>query len=288
MIKVLSSLCLIFYIVFASSFCHLLALNARLKICHRPFSSTDFPIKVSSFNRIKRARSHFESSRVFSSTEAVDNFIDASNSTKTSFTPLTFLSKPIVIKSLASMVGFILGDSLAQLFLSKSAFSASRCGRMALLGLLVYGPMGYIFYSFRIARTREVDKKNEQLMFPVLVPPVVKKIFAEQLIWVPFITIWMFLINGIAMGSIPFVNPLTIFKSGVNIGVVTVAIPATYSQLIFNIKQVVVVNWIVRSVAHTVNFKLLKPGFRLVFFNTVQILLNMYASNLMNVPSLVG
>ena len=56
--------------------------------------------------------------------------------------------KPLLMKALTSLVGFALGDTLAQLFIQKTdPFDFARLARLASFGFLVHGTTSHWFYG---------------------------------------------------------------------------------------------------------------------------------------------
>lgn len=98
-------------------------------------------------------------------------------------------SNPILTKALTSLVGFFLGDLLAQKFLGEdnAALDAWRLARMAAFGFLFHGPTGHYFYN---ALDRVLVGKS-----PLIVG---SKVFIDQVCWAPIFTVFFFGFLGLA------------------------------------------------------------------------------------------
>lgn len=170
-------------------------------------------------------------------------------------------STRIVTKSLVTMIGFLIGDMIAQFFTKSS--SLSRFMRMGLIGLLLYGPLGHKYYT----STTKKDSRKELKSFAVF-----RNIILEQITWVPFITCLVFLCNDVCIGKLP----LAAFRNGKDV----VQHLLRRRGLVY---RVIVFNWIVRSTCHLLNFTYLRSYNRLLFFNLMQIFLNIYLSVQMHI-----
>lgn len=98
-------------------------------------------------------------------------------------------SKPILTKAITSLVGFSIGDLLAQKFLGEegAAVDTWRIARMAAFGFLIHGPTGHYFYS---ALDRVIVGKT-----PL---KVASKVFVDQVMWAPIFTVIFFSFLGAA------------------------------------------------------------------------------------------
>jgi len=98
---------------------------------------------------------------------------------------------PILIKGLTSLVGFFIGDLLAQKFIDAGEeFDVARIVRLASFGLLFHGPSGHFFYGF-------LDGK-----LPGTSPLIVAtKVAIDQLIWNPIFGCAFFSYLGLTQGQ---------------------------------------------------------------------------------------
>jgi len=160
-------------------------------------------------------------------------------------------ANPLIVKCLTSLVGFSLGDILAQLFVEKvEKFDFARLARLASFGFLLHGTMGHYFYGF-------LDGK-----FPgTNAATVATKVGIDQVLFNPVFGSIFFTYMGLAAGD--------------SLGDVKAKIQR-------DIKTAVVGSWTVWVPAHTINFKFISPQQRLLYINTVQIGYNIFLSFLGN------
>jgi hypothetical protein len=93
----------------------------------------------------------------------------------------------------------------------------------------------------------------------------------EQVAFVPAVTLMVVWCHSVIGGRIPpslFLSHSKAFLSNVAVR--------------NKIMTIVLANWALRSVSHVLNFKLLNSKNRLLFFNSMQILLNMITSLVLN------
>lgn len=95
---------------------------------------------------------------------------------------------PIFTKALTSLVGFFLGDLLAQKFLGEKGteLDMARLARMASFGFLIHGPTGHYFYS---ALDRLIVGKSAV--------KVASKVAIDQVLWAPVFTALFFTYLGV-------------------------------------------------------------------------------------------
>mmetsp|Transcript_31854 Transcript_31854/g.53743 ORF Transcript_31854/g.53743 Transcript_31854/m.53743 type:complete len:338 (+) Transcript_31854:173-1186(+) len=148
-----------------------------------------------------------------------------------------FTRKPIVVKAMSSAVGYSLGDFIAQVLTFK--FKLPRILRMALFGLLVHGPLGYMFYSW-LFQTLEGAEENT----------VLKRVFVEQVTFAPVIAAQLLVFSGIFMGKAPY----QIYRS--------------FQPHFF---YLLISSWMIWPASHYVNFKRVVSKHRLLFINCVQL-----------------
>mmetsp|Transcript_8111 Transcript_8111/g.17483 ORF Transcript_8111/g.17483 Transcript_8111/m.17483 type:complete len:271 (-) Transcript_8111:156-968(-) len=156
-------------------------------------------------------------------------------------------ARPILIKALTSLVGFALGDILAQSVLNKDEeFDSARLLRMALFGLLVHGPTGHFFYG---AMDRAIPGTEAW--------KVVTKVAIDQIAWAPIFTVGFFTFIGLLEGN-------------------------STDQIIDKIKADtwtgVTGSWRVWPIVHAINFRFIPTSQRLLYINSIQILYNVFLS----------
>eukprot|EP00957_Ditylum_brightwellii_P021993 1658820-Ditylum_brightwellii.AAC.1 len=150
---------------------------------------------------------------------------------------------PLTAKSLTSLVGWGLGDLLAQLFINKSApFDVKRLITLSVFGLIYHGPSGHYFYNWLDSKIEGTEAKD-----------VFTKVAIDQILWCPiFMTVfftYLGLVNGDSFAAIgdKIKNDLFTACQG---------------------------SWKVWPFVHAVNFKFISTKHRLVFINSVQIAFN--------------
>lgn len=96
---------------------------------------------------------------------------------------------PITTKGVTSLIGFFLGDLIAQKFLGEKGadIDKARLARMASFGFLIHGPSGHYFYSFL---DRAIVGTN-----PLA---VASKVVVDQVFWAPIFTALFFGYLGLA------------------------------------------------------------------------------------------
>ena len=159
---------------------------------------------------------------------------------------LSLTLRPIYTKALSSMLGFLIGDFMAQVFFVKRPFDMARFIRMGAFGAVVHAPFGHFFYGFLERR------------FPgVKVSALATKLAIDQIAWTPVFGALLFSFVGVTAGR----SPSAIFRTIKN-----------------NLLKVVLTSWIIWPVAHTVNFKYITPKHRLLYVNSVQVVFNTFLS----------
>ena len=100
---------------------------------------------------------------------------------------LTLLDeKPVFVKSLTSLFGFLIGDICAQLIVG-SNYDLHRTLRMTLFGILMDGPIGHCWYLFLDTNIFPEASKEPKA--------IVAKTVLDQLFWAPFFTCVFFTFN---------------------------------------------------------------------------------------------
>lgn len=94
---------------------------------------------------------------------------------------------PIATKAVTSLIGFLLGDLLAQKFLGdkEADLDYGRLARMATFGLLLHGPTGHYFYG-----------ALDRLIVGTGPLQVAAKVAVDQLCWAPIFTVMFFTYLG--------------------------------------------------------------------------------------------
>jgi len=155
-------------------------------------------------------------------------------------------SNPLPTKAMTSLVGWALGDYLAQVFISGGPFDMKRFITLSVFGLIYHGPSGHFFYDW-------LDEKIPGNEFKI----VASKVAIDQILWCPiFMTVfftYLGLVNGDSMSVIgtKIKNDLLSACQG---------------------------SWKVWPVVHAVSFRFVPTKFRLLYINTVQIAFNMFLS----------
>jgi protein Mpv17 len=153
---------------------------------------------------------------------------------------------PLTAKAFTSLVGWLLGDLLAQVFIIKSGIDIKRLITLSAFGFLYHGPSGHYFYNWLDSQIPGTDGKT-----------VAIKVAIDQILWCPvFMTVfftYLGLVNGDSFATIS--NKIR-------------------SDLFTAMKG----SWKVWPFVHTVNFKFISTKHRLVFINGVQIAFNMFLS----------
>merc|ERR1719356_153661 len=154
---------------------------------------------------------------------------------------------PLTTKAFTSLVGWALGDLLAQIFITKGApFDMKRFISLSTFGFIYHGPSGHYFYNW-------LDSKIPGKEAPF----IALKVAIDQIMWCPiFMTIfftYLGLVNGDTFATIgsKVKNDLLTACQG---------------------------SWKVWPLVHAVNFKFIKTKHRLVFINAVQIAFNIFLS----------
>jgi len=154
--------------------------------------------------------------------------------------------KPLLTKALTSLVGFALGDYLAQVFIAKGVFDMRRFLTLSSFGFLYHGPSGHYFYNF-------LDKQIPGTTSKV----VALKVLIDQTLWCPIFMCVFFTYLGLANGD-----------SAATIG----------NKIKTDLFSAMKGSWKVWPVVHAVNFKFISTKHRLIFINGVQIMFNMFLS----------
>lgn len=192
-------------------------------------------------------------------------------------------SKPILTKALTSVIGFSLGDILAQKFINKDGeFDTKRLLKMATFGFMFHGPTGHYFYGTVFANWQppcpppnpihppstgsgHVDTSDtiapagflDRLIVGTQAWKVAAKVAIDQVLWAPIFTLCFFAFLGIADGQ-----SFDEIKKKVE------------SDLVAGVTA----SWKVWPVVHAINFRFIPTSQRLLYINSIQILYNVFLS----------
>jgi protein Mpv17 len=150
-------------------------------------------------------------------------------------------SSPLPTKAVTSLVGFTIGDLLAQNFLGEKGapLDVKRLLRLASFGLAVHGPIGHYFYG---ALDEKFPKKDAVT--------VAIKVLIDQVLWAPIFTViffaWIELLQGSGLQKI---------KAKINQDLV----------------RGVTASWKVWPLVHVINFRFIPSSQRLLYINTIQV-----------------
>jgi protein Mpv17 len=153
---------------------------------------------------------------------------------------------PLTAKACTSLVGWALGDLLAQIFISGGPFDMKRFISLSAFGFLYHGPSGHYFYNWLDSKIEGTDAKA-----------VFSKVGIDQILWCPLFMSIFFTYLGLVNGD-----------SFAVIG----------NKLKSDLLTACQGSWKVWPIVHAVNFKFISTKHRLVFINGVQIAFNMFLS----------
>lgn len=154
---------------------------------------------------------------------------------------------PLLIKGLTSMIGFTLGDMMAQLFIEKKGpYDPIRTARLASFGFLVHGTTSHWFYG-----------KLDGLIPGTSAGAVASKVGIDQILWNPIFGCMFFGYMGLAEGS---------------------SLAQTGSKIKRDLMKQVTGSWTVWPLAHAINFKFIPTSQRVLYINSIQIFYNCFLS----------
>lgn len=157
---------------------------------------------------------------------------------------------PVATKAVTSLVGFAIGDRIAQSIGSSTSFDVLRFVRMSLYGVMIDGPVGHYFYQFLDTKIYPNDPKCTQA--------VLAKTAIDQCIWAPIMTC-------------VFLAFLTTLEGHPDVGMISSVIQA-------KLVPIMLANFTVWPLAHLVNFRFVPPEQRILFNNVVAIAWTTYLS----------
>jgi len=154
---------------------------------------------------------------------------------------------PLTAKAFTSLVGWFLGDLLAQLFIVKApTLDIKRLLTLTSFGFLYHGPSGHYFYNW-------LDSKIEGTKGKA----VLSKVIIDQIFWCPIFMTVFFTYLGIVGGD---------------------SFSAIGSKIKNDLFTACQGSWKIWPLVHAINFKFISTKHRLVFINGVQIAFNMFLS----------
>lgn len=157
---------------------------------------------------------------------------------------------PLTTKAITSLVGFAIGDRIAQSMGGAHTFDMFRFLRMSLYGVLIDGPLGHYFYRFLDTKVYPEDPKGARA--------VLTKTAIDQLIWAPVMTC-------------VFLAFLTTLEGHPDTSHIMGVIQA-------RLVPIMLANFTVWPVAHLLNFRYVAPEQRILFNNVVAIAWTTYLS----------
>lgn len=155
-------------------------------------------------------------------------------------------SNPLITKAMTSLVGWALGDFLAQVFISGGPFDMKRFITLSAFGFLYHGPSGHYFYNW-------LDKQIPGTEGKV----VALKVLIDQTLWCPIFMSVFFTYLGLCNGD---------------------SFAAIGDKIKNDLLSACQGSWKVWPIVHAVNFKFISTKHRLVFINGVQVAFNMFLS----------
>jgi len=154
--------------------------------------------------------------------------------------------KPILMKALTSLVGWFLGDLLAQLFIAGGPVDYKRLATLSFFGFIYHGPSGHYFYNWLDDKIPGTDAV-----------PVFTKVAVDQLFWCPIFMSVFFAYLGVVNGD----------------SVATIG-----NKIRDDLLTACKGSWKVWPLVHMINFKFVSNKWRIPYINAVQIAFNMFLS----------
>jgi len=156
-------------------------------------------------------------------------------------------SKPVVTKALTSLLGFAIGDVLAQCCIEKKeCFDWLRLLRFSTAGMLIHGPAGHWFYG-----------NLDSLIPGATARKVATKVFVDQIVYAPIFGTLFFSYMAATEGK----GPVMVAK-----------------RVKHELMTQVAASWKVWPLAHAINFALVPTSQRILYINSIQIGYNMFLS----------
>ena len=154
--------------------------------------------------------------------------------------------RPLLTKAMTSLVGWALGDFLAQKFIAKGAFDMARFLRLATFGFIYHGPTGHYWYNWLDKKIAGTGPRS-----------VAAKVAIDQAVWCPIFMTCFFAYLGVANGD---------------------SLGAIRGKISADLFSAVKGSWKVWPIVHAVNFRFIPTQHRLLYINTVQIGFNIFLS----------
>mmetsp|Transcript_27378 Transcript_27378/g.75471 ORF Transcript_27378/g.75471 Transcript_27378/m.75471 type:complete len:235 (-) Transcript_27378:133-837(-) len=154
--------------------------------------------------------------------------------------------KPLITKAMTSLVGWALGDLLAQMFIVGGPIDWKRFFTLSFFGFIWHGPTGHYFYNW-------LDRKIPGTSGKV----VALKVGIDQAIWCPIFMTVFFTYLGLANG-----DAFNVIGNKIKNDL----LPACQGS------------WKVWIFVHAINFKFIPTKYRLIYINSIQIAFNMFLS----------
>lgn len=156
-------------------------------------------------------------------------------------------TNPILTKAMTSLVGFTIGDILAQKFIeSGKEYDIKRTITLAMFGFLIHGPTGHWFYG-----------KLDNAIPGTGAAQVFSKVGIDQVLWNPIFGVMFFGYMGAVQGQ---------------------GVDGTINKIKSDLMTQVTGSWTVWPIAHAINFRFIPTSQRLLYINTIQIFYNMFLS----------
>eukprot|EP00892_Ulva_mutabilis_P008479 jgi/Ulvmu1/6002/UM026_0128.1 len=159
-------------------------------------------------------------------------------------------TNPFVTKACTSLVGFMLGDCLAQRLEGDDLINITRVLRLGAYGMLLDGPVGHLWYKWLDGT---VDRSFEN---PKGTAAVAIKTSADQLIWAPIMTAVFFAFVKLLEGTPDLIVPTLQTK----------------------VLPTVAANYVIWPAAHVISFKYVPSHQRILYNNVIAIFWNAYLS----------
>mmetsp|Transcript_15406 Transcript_15406/g.18729 ORF Transcript_15406/g.18729 Transcript_15406/m.18729 type:complete len:233 (+) Transcript_15406:143-841(+) len=153
---------------------------------------------------------------------------------------------PLTTKAFTSLVGFLLGDLLAQVFITGGPLDVKRLITLTSFGFLYHGPSGHYFYNWLDSKIEGTGAKA-----------VFSKVAIDQLLWCPIFMTVFFSYLGLVGGD----------------SLATIA-----DKIKSDLFTAMQGSWKVWPIVHAVNFRFISTKHRLLFINVVQIGFNIFLS----------
>jgi len=153
---------------------------------------------------------------------------------------------PITTKAFTSLIGWFIGDLLAQVLITGGPVDYKRLVSFSIFGFIYHGPSGHFFYNW-------LDKKIQGTN----AVPVFTKVAIDQLLWCPLFMSVFFAYLGVVNGD---------------------SMAAIGQKIKTDLLSACQGSWKVWPLVHLINFKFVSNKWRIPYINAVQIAFNMFLS----------